>query len=101
MFLLVDETYTTAESYVFVQEDGERSIIMASGATSMISGETAIKNFGELSSFSLFVFLFFAFVPFISLFVYVEILQLRAKFQTAMVCLRFIWITNFSDHRRV
>ena len=32
---------------------------------------------------------------------YVEILQLRAKFQTAIVlCLRFIWITNSSDHRR-
>ena len=32
----------------------------------------------------------------------VEILQLRAKFETAMVsCLRFIWITNSSDHRRV
>ena len=32
----------------------------------------------------------------------VEILQLRAKFQTAMVsCSRFIWITNSSDHRRV
>ena len=32
----------------------------------------------------------------------VEILQLRAKFQTAMVsCSRFILITNCSDHRRV
>ena len=31
-----------------------------------------------------------------------EILQLRAKFQTAMVsCSRFIRITNSSDHRRV
>ena len=31
-----------------------------------------------------------------------EILQLGAKFQTAMVLrLRFIWITNSSDHRRV
>ena len=29
----------------------------------------------------------------------VEILQLRAKFQTTMVlCMRFIWITNSSDH---
>ena len=33
---------------------------------------------------------------------YVEKLQLRAKFQTAMVSSsRFIWITNSSDHRRV
>ena len=32
----------------------------------------------------------------------VEILQLRAKFQTAMVsCSKCIWITNFSDHRKV
>ena len=32
----------------------------------------------------------------------IEILQLRAKFQTAMVsCSRFIWIRNSSDHRRV
>ena len=31
-----------------------------------------------------------------------EILQLRVKFQTAMVwCSIFIWITNSSDHRRV
>ena len=68
MSFLVDETYTTAESYVFVQEDGERSIIMASGATSMINGETAIKNFRELSIFS--IFFVFASVSFISLFVY-------------------------------
>ena len=33
---------------------------------------------------------------------FVEILQLRAKFETAMVsCSRFIRITNFSDHKRV
>ena len=33
---------------------------------------------------------------------YVEILQLQAKFQTAMVeCSRFSWITNSSGHRRV
>ena len=32
----------------------------------------------------------------------IEILQLRAKFQIAMVSfLRFIWITNSSNHRRV
>ena len=32
----------------------------------------------------------------------VEILQLRAKFQTEMVsCLRFICITNSNDHRYV
>ena len=31
-----------------------------------------------------------------------EILQLWAKFQTAMVlCSRFIWITNSGDHRKV
>ena len=35
-------------------------------------------------------------------FIYVEILHIRAKFQTAMVsCSRFIWVTNSSDHRRV
>ena len=34
--------------------------------------------------------------------IYVEILELQAKFQTVMaLCLRFIWITNSSDHRRV
>ena len=34
--------------------------------------------------------------------IYAEILELRAKFQTAMVsCSRFIWITISSDHRRV
>ena len=33
---------------------------------------------------------------------FVKILQLRAKFQTAMVsCSRFILTTNSSDHRRV
>ena len=33
---------------------------------------------------------------------HVEILQLRAKFQTAVVsCSRFIRITNSSDHRRI
>ena len=32
---------------------------------------------------------------------YIEILQLRAKFQTAMVsCSRRVWITNSSDRRR-
>ena len=32
----------------------------------------------------------------------VEILQLRAKFQTAVVpCSRFVWIANSSDHRRI
>ena len=34
--------------------------------------------------------------------IFLEILQLRAKFQTEMVpCSRFISITNSSDHRRV
>ena len=34
--------------------------------------------------------------------IHVGILQLQAKFQTAMVsCSRFAWITNPSDHRRV
>ena len=33
--------------------------------------------------------------------IYVEILQLQAMFQTAIVlCSRFTWITNFSDHMR-
>ena len=32
----------------------------------------------------------------------IKILQLRAKFQTTMVlCSRFIWIADVSDHRRV
>lgn len=35
--VVVDAAYTTAESYVFLQPDGERSIIMASGATSLIT----------------------------------------------------------------
>ena len=50
-----------------------------------------------LSLFHVYFFLFF-FNPFI----FVEILQLQTKFQTAMVsCLWFIWITNSSDHKRV
>ena len=35
----VDDGYTTAESYVMLQLDGERSIIMASGATSLIDNK--------------------------------------------------------------
>ena len=31
----------------------------------------------------------------------VEIPQLQVKFYAAMPCLRSIWITNSSDHRRV
>ena len=36
-YLDVSPHHTTAESYVFLQPDGERSIIMASGATSTIN----------------------------------------------------------------
>ena len=33
--------------------------------------------------------------------IHIEILQLRAKFQTAMVsCSRFIWMKNFNEHTR-
>jgi hypothetical protein len=42
-FALVGAEHTTAESYVFLQPDGERSIIMASGGTSTIDAEV-IKN---------------------------------------------------------
>ena len=41
----VDPAYTTAESYVILQEDGERSIIMASGGTSEIDAEVVDRHF--------------------------------------------------------
>eukprot|EP00047_Mylnosiga_fluctuans_P000752 m.201808 g.201808 ORF g.201808 m.201808 type:complete len:576 (-) comp10105_c0_seq19:113-1840(-) len=43
--LQVSDKYVTAESYVFLQPDGERSIIMASGATSMIDAAAMTKFF--------------------------------------------------------
>ena len=45
---LVSDEYTTAQSYVFVQQDGERSIIMASGATSIINKKAVEEFFGKL-----------------------------------------------------
>eukprot|EP00037_Helgoeca_nana_P015689 m.146868 g.146868 ORF g.146868 m.146868 type:complete len:581 (+) comp23126_c1_seq6:1356-3098(+) len=39
-------SYATAESYVLLQDDGERSIVMATGSTSEIDGSTATKHFG-------------------------------------------------------
>lgn len=41
----VDSEYTTAESFILLQGDGERSIIMASGATSQITDDVVTKNF--------------------------------------------------------
>jgi sugar/nucleoside kinase (ribokinase family) len=43
----VDKAYTTAESYVILAADGERSIIMATGATSLITDEVVRKHFSE------------------------------------------------------
>jgi len=43
----VDDSYTTAESYVILALDGERSIIMASGATSLISSDVVRNHFSE------------------------------------------------------
>ena len=34
----VEKGATTGQSFVFVQKDGERSIVMATGATSLITG---------------------------------------------------------------
>ncbi|XP_046855814.1 uncharacterized protein LOC124448907 isoform X2 [Xenia sp. Carnegie-2017] len=38
----------TGESLIFVQEDGERSIIMATGATSLLNEKTVASYFGEV-----------------------------------------------------
>lgn len=46
-FLRIQNDYTTAESFVFVQQDGERSIVMASGATSLISEDKVTNYFKE------------------------------------------------------
>ena len=46
-FLQVSEEYMTAQSYVFVQQDGERSIIMASGATSLINDKVVYEFFAD------------------------------------------------------
>jgi ribokinase len=43
----VDAAYTTAESYVILATDGERSIIMATGATSLITDHVVKKHFSE------------------------------------------------------
>eukprot|EP00462_Mataza_sp_D1_P021607 CAMPEP_0175128752 /NCGR_PEP_ID=MMETSP0087-20121206/5101_1 /TAXON_ID=136419 /ORGANISM="Unknown Unknown, Strain D1" /LENGTH=584 /DNA_ID=CAMNT_0016410845 /DNA_START=47 /DNA_END=1801 /DNA_ORIENTATION=+ len=56
-FIEVDDSYTTAESYVMLQTDGERSIIMASGATSLIDdvvGTRLSKNFSGVCESSIF-----------------------------------------------
>eukprot|EP00040_Diaphanoeca_grandis_P016497 m.85136 g.85136 ORF g.85136 m.85136 type:complete len:595 (-) comp25835_c0_seq2:324-2108(-) len=45
--VVVSDEYTTAESYVLLQEDGERSIIMASGSTSQITAEVAQQHFDQ------------------------------------------------------
>lgn len=42
-FIEVSDQFTTAESLIFLQEDGERSIIMASGATSLINAEVSLR----------------------------------------------------------
>jgi sugar/nucleoside kinase (ribokinase family) len=46
-YLKVCDSYTTAESYVLLQDDGERSIIMATGSTSEINAEAAMEHFSE------------------------------------------------------
>jgi len=46
-FIQVSDTYTTAQSYVFIQQDGERSIVMASGATSIIKKHIVEEFFEE------------------------------------------------------
>eukprot|EP00117_Sycon_ciliatum_P041725 scpid61268/ scgid4977/ Arabinose 5-phosphate isomerase KdsD; Pa-KdsD len=45
-FIEVKDSYTTAQSLVFVEEGGERSIIMAKGATSQINKEQVAESFG-------------------------------------------------------
>lgn len=54
----VSDTYTTAQSYVFIQQDGERSIIMASGATSIITKHTVEEFFGKIFFNEIFVVVF-------------------------------------------
>ena len=49
LFLQVSDVYTTAQSYVFIQQDGERSIIMASGATSIMNKKAVEEFFGKFS----------------------------------------------------
>lgn len=56
-FVKVDPAFKTAESFIFLQEDGERSIIMATGATSLIDGPAAAASFTQaLQSPSLRIF---------------------------------------------
>ena len=47
----MSDVYTTAQSYVFIQQDGERSIIMASGATSIINKKAVEEFFGKFGSY--------------------------------------------------
>ncbi|CAB4027692.1 aRABinose 5-phosphate isomerase, partial [Paramuricea clavata] len=44
-FVQVSKKFTTGESFVFVQEDGERSIVMATGATSLMNEKIARHYF--------------------------------------------------------
>ena len=44
-YVKASEDYATSESYVLLQDDGERSIIMATGSTSEINAEAAMEHF--------------------------------------------------------
>eukprot|EP00041_Stephanoeca_diplocostata_P017437 m.351297 g.351297 ORF g.351297 m.351297 type:complete len:596 (-) comp20697_c0_seq1:137-1924(-) len=46
-FVQASSEYTTAESYVLLQDDGERSILMATGSTSQIDASAARKFFAS------------------------------------------------------
>lgn len=44
-FIKVGSMYPTAQCHVFVQEDGERSIVMAPAATSLINSKAVMEHF--------------------------------------------------------
>ncbi|XP_062508700.1 uncharacterized protein LOC134184942 isoform X2 [Corticium candelabrum] len=46
-FIKVSKDYTTSECFVFIQRDGERSIIMAPAATSLIDGAAIDQYFAD------------------------------------------------------
>ena len=51
MYNFVTVLSDLSQSFVFVQEDGERSIVMATGATSLMNRETTTRYFGIVQYF--------------------------------------------------
>jgi sugar/nucleoside kinase (ribokinase family) len=47
-FISTSSSYSTAQCHVFIQDGGERSIMMAPAATSLINADTVQQNFGSV-----------------------------------------------------